>query len=74
MFFDNKNHVIDEEDKEVRIHWGNVLLQPRAGGLLVIMASDMTQIGSSIRYNWWILALLTLEERLFLILNFHALK
>lgn len=30
--------------------------------------------GCSIRYNWWILALLTVEDRLFLILHFYALQ
>lgn len=33
------------------------------------MAGDMTSAGSSTRYSWWILALLTLGDRLFQILT-----
>lgn len=42
MFLANKNSN-DDEDKKLQIYSGNVLIWPKAGGLLRIMASDMTQ-------------------------------
>lgn len=41
MLLANKNS--NDEDKKLQIYSGNVLIRPRAGGLLRITASDMTQ-------------------------------
>lgn len=42
MFFANKNNN-DDEDNKLQKYLGNVLIWPRAGRLLLIVASDVTQ-------------------------------